>query len=169
RSVAGIDRRYVWRADPDAIVALPLEIEAFMAVGDEGQVFQAGAADAQLRHCPALRDQPDARYARALRDLFSPGAGSVDQNARGHFAGRGGESPALAGRLGTQQLGIGPHRPRAAAQRSKAGIVEGSDLDVGASALVPGANPLVTQAGDERIELFSIEPGWAIFAGQAAN
>src|SRR5690606_38771039 len=115
------------------------------------------------------RDQPDARYARALRDLFSPGAGSVDQNARGHFAGRGGESPALAGRLGTQQLGIGPDRPRAAAQRSKAGIVEGSDLDVGASALVPGANPLVTQAGDERIELFSIEPGWAIFAGQAAN
>ena len=38
RGVAWVDRGLVERADPDAIVAFALEIEAFVKVGDERQV-----------------------------------------------------------------------------------------------------------------------------------
>src|SRR5207342_765998 len=45
--VARLDLGFVQRADPNAVVALALEIEALMAVGDERDVAQAGAADPQ--------------------------------------------------------------------------------------------------------------------------
>jgi len=45
RRIAGIDGRFVERADPDAIVALSLEIEAFVEVGDEGEIPESRSPD----------------------------------------------------------------------------------------------------------------------------
>ena len=50
RHVARIDRSFIQRADPDAIVALALEIEAFVKVGDERQVPEPAPPDSQLNH-----------------------------------------------------------------------------------------------------------------------
>src|SRR5512139_619459 len=48
--IARIDRRLVQRADPDAIVALTLEIEAVVEVGDEWQAPKILPPDSELDH-----------------------------------------------------------------------------------------------------------------------
>ena len=87
--VARVGQRLVERADPDAVVALALEIEAFVKVGDERQVAQAAPPDAQLDHGAAARFEPEARHPGALRHLVAPRARGIDQHAGRDRAGIG--------------------------------------------------------------------------------
>ena len=146
RGVARVDRSLVERADPDAVVGLALEIEAFVEVGDERQVLEAGPSDPQLHHRSPFRHQADAGDSGPLGDLLAPGAGGIDEDSRFDFAGTGLDAPAALELARAPELGIGADDAPAAAHRRQAGIVEGGHLDVGAGAFKPGTVPLAPEA-----------------------
>ena len=150
RGIAGVDRGLVERADPDAVVALALEIEAFVEVGDERQVPKAAPP---TRSCTTVRrfgTRPMPVTPARVAHLLAPGAGGVDENRRGHRAGAGLDDPASIGLPRAQQFGIGPHDAAPPAHCGQAGVVEGRHLDVGAGRFIPGAGPLRRRPGISR-------------------
>ena len=139
RGIARVDRDLVERADPDAVVALALEIEAFVRVGDERQVLEAASPDAQLDHGSPLRGEAQAAQRRTLAATWSPQApaaltriGPLESSRR----------PARSRQPSAVPLARG-HQARARSRRRrppariarKTGGVEGGDLDVGAARL----------------------------------
>ena len=106
---AGVDRGLVEQADPDAVVALALEIEAFVEVGDERQVPKA--APPRTRSCCTVRrfgTRPmpvtPARVAAPAR----PRRRRRDEIARPPCR-RWSRRSASIGLPRAQQFGIGPH------------------------------------------------------------
>ena len=148
RGVARIDRRLVERADPDAIVALALEIEALVEVGDERQVAQARrgrpAAGPPSAAC-GCRPSGDTPARCATSSPHAPAA--LTRIAASDRPGAGFDLPAAA-RARAREASAASVRTSPPCRRiaRQAGVVEGGDFDVGAARLVPGAGPLLAQA-----------------------
>ena len=156
RGVARVGKRFVERADPHRIVALALEIETGVEVGDERQIGETRAPDSKLDHGAAARLERDSRQTRANRDLVGPGPGRVDDDRGDDVAGAGLGDPSLARALGREEGRAGPHLTPATTNRGEAGGVEARHLDVGAARLEPGAGPLLAKPRHQAVERFAV-------------
>ena len=149
RGVARVDQRLVERADPDAIVALALEIEALVKIGDERQVAQAGASDPKLDHRPPLGARAPAGDSRALA-TSSPQAPAALTRYRPGSGRRWCRRPSAGPRAAGARAASVRTVAAVAADRGQAGGWKAATSMSAQLASEPGAGPLRAQPGDHR-------------------
>ena len=100
----------VERADPDAAVALALEIETVVEVGDQRQIAQAAAADAQLDQRPPLRRIPIGATPQRAATSSAHAPAGIDQHRRADRTAGQSRPPRPPPDRRRAQRRIGPHR-----------------------------------------------------------